>query len=121
MSVPADYLVNVFTSERPWGSFEQLVANERVTVKIITVQPGHRLSLQRHCNRAEMWTALDVPMTVRVDDRSWTLQPGERLVVPAGSLHRLGNDEDRPGRVLEICFGEFDEADIERLEDDYTR
>lgn len=115
------HLLNVFVAERPWGQFEQFVANQRVTVKIITVQPGHRLSLQRHRHRAEMWQALDVPMTVTVDDRSWTLEPGERLVVPAGSLHRLGNDSDRPGRVLEIAFGEFDEADIERLEDDYTR
>lgn len=113
--------LNVFTAERPWGSFQQFVENEPVTVKIITVQPGHRLSLQRHCGREEMWQALDVPMAVTVGDRSWTLEVGERLVVPTGELHRLGNEGERPGRVLEICFGDFDEADIERLEDDYTR
>lgn len=111
----------VLVAERPWGGFLQLCANEPCTVKIITVQPGHRLSLQRHQNRDEMWQPLDVPMTVQVDDRTWTLGVGERVVVPAGSLHRLGNDTDRPGRVLELAFGDFDEADIERLEDDYAR
>jgi mannose-6-phosphate isomerase len=121
MTTASDRLLDVFVAERPWGRFQQFVENARVTVKIITVEPGHRLSLQRHGHRDEMWQALDVPMAVTVGQRSWTLQPGERLVVPAGQLHRLGNETDRAGRVLEIAFGDFDEADIERLEDDYTR
>jgi hypothetical protein len=41
--------------------------------------------------------------------------------VPGGALHRIANKSDRPGRLLEIAFGDFDEADIVRLEDDYTR
>jgi len=117
----AEHELQVFTSHRPWGSFEQFVENEPVTVKIITVEPGHRLSLQRHTHRAEMWQALDVPMAVTVGHATWTLQPGERLVVPTGELHRLGNDTSVPGRVLEIAFGHFDEGDIERLDDDYAR
>lgn len=111
----------VFVAERPWGQFQQFVLNEPVTVKLITVEPGHRLSLQRHGERDEMWQVLDVPMDVQVGDRSWTAEVGERVYVPGGSLHRLGNSGDRPGRILEIAFGAFDEADIERLDDDYTR
>ena len=41
--------------------------------------------------------------------------------VPRGSTHRLGNPGPMLARVLEVAFGDFDEADIERLEDDYTR
>lgn len=111
----------IFVVERPWGQFEQFVSNEQVTVKVITVLPGHRLSLQTHCNRGEFWQVLDVPLNVTVDDRSWTAQPGESVWVPQAAQHRLGNSGDRPGRVLEVAFGEFDEADIERLHDDYTR
>jgi hypothetical protein len=33
----------------------------------------------------------------------------------------MGNSGDQPGRLLEVAFGHFDEADIERLEDDYAR
>ncbi|MFZ5871727.1 MAG: phosphomannose isomerase type II C-terminal cupin domain [Actinomycetota bacterium] len=121
MTAAADRQLDVFVAERPWGRFQQFVENQRVTVKLITVEPGHRLSLQRHSHRDEMWQALDEPMSVTVGDRSWTLQPGEQLVVPAGELHRLGNDGTRPGRILEIAFGDFDESDIERLEDDYSR
>ena len=111
----------VIVSERPWGQFEQFVLNEICTVKLITVAAGHRLSLQRHGHRDEMWQVLDVPMDVQIDDREWTAQVGERVFVPSGCLHRLGNSADRDGRILEIAFGAFDERDIERLHDDYTR
>ncbi len=33
-----------FSVQRPWGDFRQFVSNKTVTVKIITVEPGHRLS-----------------------------------------------------------------------------
>jgi mannose-6-phosphate isomerase-like protein (cupin superfamily) len=97
------------------------VHNEQVTVKIITVQPGHRLSLQRHSNRGEMWHILDVPITVEVDGREWAAMPGEQVWVPCGAVHRMSNTGKQPGRLLEIAFGYFDEADIERLHDDYAR
>ncbi|MFC5997705.1 phosphomannose isomerase type II C-terminal cupin domain [Quadrisphaera sp. GCM10027208] len=120
-TVEGDALAQIRVSERPWGQFQQFVENQHVTVKVITVEPGHRLSLQRHGHRAELWHVLDVPMDVTVDGRSWTADVGEQVLVASGRLHRLGNSQSRPGRVLEIAFGDFDEADIERLDDDYTR
>ncbi|MFK5647177.1 phosphomannose isomerase type II C-terminal cupin domain [Ornithinimicrobium sp. LYQ121] len=111
----------IFVVERPWGRFQQFVGNERVTVKTITVEPGHRLSLQTHGHRAEMWHVLDGQVDVRVDDRSWAARAGEMVWVPSGALHRLGNSGETTARVLEIAFGDFDEADITRVEDDYAR
>lgn len=112
---------DIFVAERPWGEFQQFVSNEQVTVKIITVQPGHRLSLQKHDHRGEMWQVLDVPIDITVDDTSWQAQPGETVWVPRGSTHRMGNSGERPGRLLEVAFGFFDESDIKRLSDDYAR
>lgn len=111
----------IVTDERPWGEFQQFVQNEQVTVKLITVEPGHRLSLQRHEHRAEMWQVLDVPIDVTLGDRTWAALPGETVWVPRGAVHRMGNSGAVAGRVLEVGFGHFDEDDIERLEDDYTR
>ncbi|TQM61813.1 phosphomannose isomerase type II C-terminal cupin domain [Humibacillus xanthopallidus] len=112
---------DIFVADRPWGQFQQFVSNEQVTVKIITVHPGHRLSLQKHDHRGEMWQVLDVPIDIIVDDRAWLAQPGETIWVPRGATHRMGNSGERPGRLLEVAFGLFDESDIERLQDDYVR
>lgn len=117
----ADPREDIFTVDRPWGSFQQFVENRQVTVKIITVEPGHRLSLQTHDHRGELWQILDVPIVVTVGDRTWSANPGEAVWVPSNTVHRMANQGDRAGRLLEIAFGDFDEADIVRLEDDYAR
>lgn len=113
--------MKVTRSERPWGSFEQFAHNETVTVKIITVAPRQRLSLQRHTQRDEFWQVMDGPADVEVAGHTSTVETGGRAWVPRGSTHRLGNPGTATVRVLEIAFGHFDEDDIERLVDDYDR
>ena len=116
-----DRVADVLVSQRPWGRFEQFVANEPVTVKTITVDAGCRLSLQRHTHREELWHVLDGRADAHVDGADLVLGAGDRVLVPRGAVHRLGNSGTEPLRVLEIAFGHFDEDDIERLEDDYAR
>lgn len=121
MSSLSDPRGSMFVSQRPWGDFQQFTLNDPTTVKIITVNPGQRLSLQTHRLRAEFWQVLDGPIDVTVGERTWSAQPGEQIWVAQGCVHRMANSGDRPGRVLEIGYGEFDEDDIVRLEDDYQR
>ncbi len=117
-----DRTVDVFTEERPWGAFQSFVTNEKVTVKVITVDPGQRLSLQTHVDRAEMWQVLDAaPLDITVGERTWQAHQGELIWVPQGEVHRLGNSGTQVGRILEVGFGHFDEEDIVRIEDDYSR
>lgn len=110
----------VFTSHRPWGRFQQCTTGVPVTVKTMTVDPGMRLSLQRHEHRGEMWQVLEGPVDVTVGDATWAAVQGEMVWIPAGTLHRLAAGQHR-GVVLEVCFGHFDEADIERFDDDFAR
>lgn len=111
-----------FTEERPWGRFQSFVTNELVTVKVITVEPGKRLSLQSHRQRAELWQVLDAAqLDVTVGDQTWSAVQGEQIWIPVGTVHRLGNSGTSPARVLEVGFGQFDEDDIIRLEDDFSR
>lgn len=114
-------LETITGSERPWGGFEQFVHNEAVTVKIITVAPLQRLSLQRHTQRDELWQVIDGPADVEVEGQARSVHAGGRAWIPRGSTHRLGNPGTEAVRVLEIAFGHFDEDDIERLVDDYDR
>ncbi|NHC13412.1 phosphomannose isomerase type II C-terminal cupin domain [Motilibacter deserti] len=107
--------------ERPWGRFERLALNETVTVKVITVEPGHRLSLQRHTTRDESWQILDAGLYVEIDGKRWSPVVGEQVWIPRGVTHRVGNDGTASARFLEVAYGWFDEDDIERIEDDYSR
>lgn len=116
-----DRTQDVFVVERPWGQFQQFATNERVTVKTVTIAPGQRLSLQHHAARNEMWQVLDHPVEITLGERTWSAQPGELVWVPVGTLHRMGNTGEQPARVLELAFGDFDEADITRVQDDYLR
>ncbi len=45
-------------------------------MKIISVNPGQRLSLQRHAQRAEFWRVLSGSGTAEVDGTSHPLSPG---------------------------------------------
>lgn len=120
--VDVDRREQVFSVERPWGDFRSFCENEQVTVKVITVNPGQRLSLQTHTQRAELWTVLDeAPLDITVGERTWTARQGELIWVPLGAVHRMANSGERPARILEVGFGHFDEDDIVRLEDDYAR
>ncbi|MGP4025562.1 phosphomannose isomerase type II C-terminal cupin domain [Actinomadura sp. 3N407] len=110
----------VETERRPWGSFERFTLNEPSTVKIIHVEPGRRLSLQRHRDRDELWVALDPGAVFEVAGRRILPEVGERVLIRAGETHRLSSD-GQAVRVMEIAFGHFDEDDIERLEDEYGR
>jgi mannose-6-phosphate isomerase len=110
----------VVSDERPWGGFERFTLNEPSTVKLIFVSPGQRLSLQRHRNRDELWVALDPGAVFEVAGRRFEPEVGERVFIRRGETHRLGSSGPAV-RVMEIAFGDFDEDDIERLEDSYGR
>lgn len=105
---------------RPWGGFDIFALNRTASVKIITVAPAGRLSLQRHHLRAETWVVLDPGLEVVVGDRTWVAEVDEVVHVPRGALHRMTATGDRV-RVLEVVLDVFDEDDIVRVEDAYGR
>ena len=107
--------------DKPWGRFEQYTHNLPSTVKVITVQPGGRLSRQYHHRRDELWVVLDDGVEVELGGSILRPAPGEKLFLPRGAVHRLSGVGERAARILEISFGEFDEEDIVRLEDVYGR
>ena len=107
--------------ERPWGSFKQYAFNQDCTVSLMTILPGQRLSLQSHTGRAELWIVLDDGARVQVGDAVRDYRAGDEIWIPANEKHRLGCAGDRPVRVLEVAFGNWQQADITRYEDDFKR
>ncbi len=110
------------TGECPWGNWQVLDLQSHVVVKKLTVQPGGRISLQRHEHRSERWVVAEGVATVRCDDVVTHLKVGQSVFIPCGSLHRLSNEKDIPLSIIEIQIGDYlSEDDIERFCDDYGR
>lgn len=107
--------------ERPWGSFKQYVHNAACTVSLMTVLPGQRLSLQSHTGRAELWIVIDDGAVVQVGEEARTHRAGDEIWIRANEKHRLSCPGDRPVRVLEVAFGNWQQDDIRRYADDYHR
>lgn len=106
--------------ERPWGFFKQYAHNQEVTVSLMSVKPGQRLSLQSHTGRAELWIVLDDGAVVQIDDEIFYPKAGDELWIPARARHRLSSIGPEV-RILEVAFGNWQQADITRYEDDYQR
>ncbi len=116
----SDSLPTYYKEERPWGSFERFVENEKTTVKFLHLAPGKRFSLQRHAKRGEYWRVIAGSGTVTIGDETRVFALGDEARIPQGVLHRLEGGPDGL-TVLEIMTGEYDENDIERIEDDFGR
>lgn len=106
--------------ERPWGSFETLVHNEPCSVKILHVDAGKRLSLQTHAKREEFWRVISGDGLCEIQGNVRLMHPGDEARIHVGETHRLTGGA-KGISVLEIAFGDFDEKDIIRLEDDFGR
>ncbi len=106
--------------ERPWGYFKQYANNEDVTVSLMSVKPGQRLSLQSHTGRAELWIVLDDGAQVQINDDIIHPNAGDELWIPANAKHRLSSAGPTV-RVLEVAFGNWQQTDITRYDDDYAR
>ena len=107
---------------RPWGWYESVHGGDRFQVKRITVEPGARLSLQRHLHRAEHWVVVSGVAEVWIDDQRQLLRENESVFIPSGAVHRLANPGRLPLSVIEVQTGAYlGEDDITRFEDDYAR
>ena len=107
---------------RPWGEEAWLSRDgERPSmVKVIRVRAGEALSLQRHSKRDEEWYVISGNGTASIGASSAALSSGAMCVVPRGTTHRItGGSEELV--FVECAYGDFDEGDIERLEDRYGR
>jgi len=107
---------------RPWGSYDSIDSGANYQVKRISVNPGARLSLQRHKFRAEHWVVVQGQAKVHMDGQDHLLNANDSLYIPKGAVHCLANETDKPLHLVEVQSGSYlGEDDIERLEDVYGR
>jgi mannose-6-phosphate isomerase len=109
-------------SERPWGRYEVLQESVNYKVKSIHVNPGQRLSYQRHQKRAEHWYITQGTGQVTIDGTISLVSPGSVIDIAVNQPHRIANTGDIELIFIEVQTGTyFGEDDIERIEDDFGR
>jgi len=106
----------------PWGYFQVIEKGADYQVKRLVVEPGKRLSLQKHAHRSEHWVIVAGIADVTVGDDTRRLATNQSAFIPQGGIHRLANPGEDLLTVIEVQYGEYlGEDDIERLADDYDR
>ncbi|NJS37290.1 MAG: mannose-1-phosphate guanylyltransferase/mannose-6-phosphate isomerase [Brachymonas sp.] len=108
--------------QRPWGNYDSIDSGSAHQVKRILVEPGGRLSLQSHAQRAEHWVVIAGMATVTVDETVKNYSVGQHVFIPLGAKHRLENLTTSPVEIIEVQIGGYlGEDDIIRYDDAYGR
>ncbi len=109
--------------EKPWGHELIWAHTDRYVGKIITIDPGKRLSLQYHERKDE--SVLVIRGTLRLhleneagDIATHDLGPGEHRRVMIGRKHRFEALAEQV-ELVEVSTPELD--DVVRLSDDFGR
>ena len=109
-------------TDKPWGHEELLVKTESYAMKKITIDPGHRMSLQYHEKKEETIYVISGCLIVWKSEEFLdhiTIQPGDIYHVKPKQVHRFGSPDDTSTVIMECSTTELD--DVVRLADDYSR
>ena len=106
---------------KPWG-YEKIWAysnSENGYVgKIIHINKGCRLSLQKHINKEETIIVLSGELELVLENKTLILKPQEYFHITPDTIHRFCS-KGGSCTLIEVSTKELD--DIIRIEDDYGR
>ena len=108
--------------DKPWGHELIWAHTDRYVGKILVIETGRRLSLQRHEIKDETILVRSGRLRLFLEDddgvvREAELGPGDHRRVPTGRVHRYEAIERC--EIVEVSTPELD--DVVRLEDDFGR
>lgn len=107
---------------RPWGSYTVLNTGKGFKVKLVTVSPKDRLSLQKHNFRSEHWVVVRGEAKITNGRNILFLKENESAYIPKKGVHRLENPANKPLKIIEVQCGEIlKESDIYRISDSHGR
>lgn len=108
--------------EKPWGHELIWAHTPQYVGKILVIEAGKRLSLQKHEIKDESILVMSGRLRLHLEDedgevRTRELGPGEHRHVATGKVHRYEAIERT--ELIEVSTPELD--DVVRLEDDFGR
>ena len=107
---------------KPWGHELIWAHTDRYVGKVLVIEAGKRLSLQRHLVKDESIYVASGRLRLYLEDDAGTVQveelaAGDHRHVPTGRIHRYEAIERT--ELMEVSTPELD--DVVRLEDDFGR
>ena len=107
---------------RLWGWYDSIEVGVHFQVKRLHVNPGAKLSLQMHHQRAEHWVVVSGTATAINGEEILILTEGDSTYIPIGTTHGLENKTNEQLEIIEVQSGTYmGEDDIVRFEDIYGR
>jgi quercetin dioxygenase-like cupin family protein len=108
--------------DKPWGHELIWAHTDRYVGKVLVIDAGKRLSLQRHLVKDESIYVASGRLRLYLEDDAGTVQveelaAGDHRHVPTGRIHRYEAIERT--ELMEVSTPELD--DVVRLEDDFGR
>jgi mannose-6-phosphate isomerase-like protein (cupin superfamily) len=108
--------------DKPWGHELIWAHTDRYVGKVLVIEAGRRLSLQRHIVKDESILVSSGRLRLHIEDDEGTvvieeLGPGDHRHVATGRIHRYEAIERCT--LIEVSTPELD--DVVRLEDDFGR
>ena len=107
---------------KPWGYYKTLIIDQKYQVKLITIIPGGKLSLQKHRHRFEHWVIVKGVLKVTKGEEVNTKKENDYVYIEKEEVHRLENEANTNAELIEIQYGDYlGEDDIVRIDDQYGR
>ncbi|OQB06440.1 MAG: Alginate biosynthesis protein AlgA [bacterium ADurb.Bin212] len=101
---------------RDWGSWEVLSTGKDFKVKKMVVNPGSKLSLQKHQFRSEHWFVFEGRAQIALNGKDVELSTGEDYYIPRGGIHCVANAGESELIIIEVQRGSYlGEDDIIRF------
>ena len=108
------------TVHRPWGTYTVLEEGANFKIKRIVVNPGAKLSMQKHNHRSEHWVVVSGVATITNNEVEFTLQEYQSTYISKTHRHRLENRSSEPLAIIEVQCGDYvSEDDIVRFDNQY--
>ena len=108
--------------DKPWGHELIWVHTDRYVGKVLVIEAGQRLSLQRHVVKDESIFVTAGRLRLSLEDEAGVVRveelvTGDHRRIPTGRIHRFEAIERT--ELIEVSTPELD--DVIRLEDDFGR
>lgn len=108
--------------DKPWGHEQIWAVTDRYVGKVLVIETGKRLSLQKHEVKDESILVVSGRLRLYLEDESGEIRveelgPGAARHVPTGRIHRYEAIERC--ELMEVSTPELD--DVVRIEDDFGR